>query len=280
MEGSHISPKEKRIANELRRLKKEKLEFIQAFQDETNRYIFYFLFVGCDDSDYKNGYYIGKIILSPDYPEKPGDFMILTPNGRFEINRKLCLSNSGYHSDQWTPTWTITNMLIGLFSIFNGEDIVNGRKQHSLGHLYDSPAVRKIYAKDSIMYNLSHYKNIFINFDQFIDQNGNIIQKLQESEPCDQKDINDKKTLSVQENDDKKTLSVQENDDKKDIDIFENIINNKLEYYDIDTYKNYFTSLRVGELILCIKNIKSMNYENFDMAPFLKIDSLINIDTT
>lgn len=159
---------EKRLRNELKKLQKENLGFAQAIQDEKNQFLFYFLLKGDDDSDYKGGYYIGKIELPKDYPASPGDFYMLTGNGRFEIGHKICLSNSGYHKDSWTPSWDITNMLIGFMSIFNDDT------EHGISHIKDSPEKRRMFAKQSISYNLSTYPNIFKRFDRFVNEDGTI----------------------------------------------------------------------------------------------------------
>lgn len=161
---------EKRLANELKDLKKNKLEFAQAIQDETNKFIFYFLLKGDDDpkSDYRGGYYIGKIMLPSTYPDKAGDFMMLTPNGRFTPDTKICLSNSGYHPESWTPTWTIRSMLIGFLSIFLSD------QEQGIAHIKESSAKRKEYALHSVQFNLNKYNHIFKQFDQFVNDDGTL----------------------------------------------------------------------------------------------------------
>jgi ubiquitin-conjugating enzyme E2 J2 len=32
---------------------------------------------------------------------------MITPNGRFETNRRLCLSISDFHPETWVPTWSV-----------------------------------------------------------------------------------------------------------------------------------------------------------------------------
>ncbi|KAJ4306345.1 hypothetical protein N0V88_001145 [Collariella sp. IMI 366227] len=39
-------------------------------------------------------------LLPPTYP-----FRFLTPSGRFETNREICLSISGHHEETWQPAW-------------------------------------------------------------------------------------------------------------------------------------------------------------------------------
>ncbi len=167
---------EKRLKNELKDLKKNKLEFAQAIQDETNKFIFYFLLAG-DKEDPKNkektghyegGYYIGKIMLPPNYPEKPGDFMMLTPNGRFDVGKKICLTNSGYHTEAWTPIWSIRNMILGFASIFY-VDLDTG-----ISHIKMSKTERRKLAKESIEFNMKNFREIFLQFDQFVNESGKI----------------------------------------------------------------------------------------------------------
>jgi ubiquitin-conjugating enzyme E2 J2 len=159
---------ERRINNEIKELYKKKIENIQVLPDENDKLIFYFLFKGKDKTDYEGGYYIGKIILPSDYPMNPGDFMILTPNGRFNINNKICLSNTGYHKETWTPMWTIEAVVIGIYSIWLDD------KESGANHIKDSPEIRRKFTKDSISYNMKKYKDIFIRFNQFINEDGTI----------------------------------------------------------------------------------------------------------
>lgn len=49
------------------------------------------------------------------------DIMLMTPNGRFELNKKICLSITGYHDESWQPAWGIRTALVGLGSFFSTE---------------------------------------------------------------------------------------------------------------------------------------------------------------
>jgi ubiquitin-conjugating enzyme E2 J1 len=40
-------------------------------------------------------------LLPLDYPFKPPNIVFLTPNGRFEAGKKICLSISAYHPEEW-----------------------------------------------------------------------------------------------------------------------------------------------------------------------------------
>merc|ERR1719402_1678246 len=45
---------------------------------------------------------------------KPPDIIVLTPNGRFEIGKKICLSISGFHPLAWQPSWSIRTALLAI----------------------------------------------------------------------------------------------------------------------------------------------------------------------
>eukprot|EP00004_Rigifila_ramosa_P009802 TRINITY_DN2152_c0_g1_i1.p2 TRINITY_DN2152_c0_g1~~TRINITY_DN2152_c0_g1_i1.p2 ORF type:complete len:214 (+),score=36.02 TRINITY_DN2152_c0_g1_i1:225-866(+) len=42
--------------------------------------------------------------------------MMLTPNGRFQTNTRLCLSMSDFHPESWNPMWSVASILTGLLS--------------------------------------------------------------------------------------------------------------------------------------------------------------------
>lgn len=107
-----------RLKNEIKNLEKDRESYYQVIQDENNQFEFYFLLRGATDTAYKGGYYIGKIVLPKDYPTSPGEFYMLTPSGRFQTNSKICLTNSSYHKESWSPMWNIKNMVIGFVSVF------------------------------------------------------------------------------------------------------------------------------------------------------------------
>ncbi|CAD7969347.1 unnamed protein product [Amoebophrya sp. A25] len=41
---------------------------------------------------------------------------MITPNGRFEMNTKICTSMSSYHPETWDSGWTVRTVLLGLLS--------------------------------------------------------------------------------------------------------------------------------------------------------------------
>lgn len=47
--------------------------------------------------------FLGRIIFPADYPFKPPNIYFLTPNGRFELGKKICLSITSFHQETWRP---------------------------------------------------------------------------------------------------------------------------------------------------------------------------------
>jgi len=159
----------KRLLGEIKLLKKDPHLYIDVSPDETNLLIWFFLIKGPEFSDFNGGYYIGKILYEPEYPTKPPNFIMLTPNGRFDINQQICLTNSSYHSNEWTALWNIHTTLTGFLSIML-DDI-----EHGISHIFNSTEDRKQYALNSIEYNKLNHKDILKLFTRFLDENGNPI---------------------------------------------------------------------------------------------------------
>ena len=95
-------------------------------------------------SPYEGGLYHGRITLPPTYPLKPPNFRFLTPSGRFEVNREICLSISGFHEETWMPAWGVRTALTALRT-FMAEPGTAGQ----VGGLEAPADVRKRLAKDS-----------------------------------------------------------------------------------------------------------------------------------
>lgn len=50
---------------------------------------------GPEGSPYHGGLYHGKLVFPREFPFKPPSIYMITPNGRFKCNTRLCLSISG-----------------------------------------------------------------------------------------------------------------------------------------------------------------------------------------
>ncbi|CCD68334.1 UBC core domain-containing protein [Caenorhabditis elegans] len=89
-------------------------EMYHAQPMEDNLFEWHFTIRGTLGTDFEGGIYHGRIIFPADYPMKPPNLILLTPNGRFELNKKVCLSISGYHPETWLPSWSIRTALLAL----------------------------------------------------------------------------------------------------------------------------------------------------------------------
>ncbi|EYE96548.1 ubiquitin-conjugating enzyme E2 [Aspergillus ruber CBS 135680] len=67
-------------------------------------------------SPFSTGIYHGRITFPPTYPLRPPSFRFLTPTGRFEVNREICLSISGHHEESWQPAWGVRTALLAIRS--------------------------------------------------------------------------------------------------------------------------------------------------------------------
>ena len=90
--------------------------FIRAAPLESNMLEWRFVLQGPPDSPYEGGMYQGKVKFPDDYPFKPPAIYMLTPNGRFETDRRLCPSISDFHPESWVPTWSVASIINGVLS--------------------------------------------------------------------------------------------------------------------------------------------------------------------
>ncbi len=157
----------KRLIGEIKIIKKDPLQFIDICPDDKDILTWYFLVRPPPDCDYAGGYYIGKLLYSPEYPDKPPDYEMLTPSGRYNINDKICLSNSGFHKNEWSCSWTMHATLNGFLSIMLDDT------EHGIAHIRASKSERVKMARDSIAYNKKHYPHLVGLFSRFLDKEGN-----------------------------------------------------------------------------------------------------------
>ncbi|KAL9934559.1 hypothetical protein V8E36_006334 [Tilletia maclaganii] len=107
----------KRILSEARELAADPSTEYTAQPLESNIFEWHFTLRGPQDTEFEQGLYHGRIILPPEYPFRPPNLMVLTPNGRWELNKKICLSFTGYHEEMWQPAWGVRTALLGMQSL-------------------------------------------------------------------------------------------------------------------------------------------------------------------
>ncbi|XP_077300696.1 uncharacterized protein LOC143921322 [Arctopsyche grandis] len=108
-----------------------------------NLFEWHFTVRGPADTEFAGGLYHGRILLPSQYPMRPPHIILLTPNGRFEVNRKICLSISGHHPETWQPSWSIRTALLAL------QAFLPTPAEGTIGSLDYSPAERRSLARRS-----------------------------------------------------------------------------------------------------------------------------------
>lgn len=122
---------------------KEATEEYSAFPLDDNLFEWHFTVRGAEGTEFENGVYHGRILLPNEYPMKPPNIILLTPNGRFEVNKKICLSISGHHPETWIPSWSIRTALLALIAFMPTPG------KGTIGSLDYTPEERKILARKS-----------------------------------------------------------------------------------------------------------------------------------
>ncbi|XP_075516630.1 ubiquitin-conjugating enzyme E2 32 [Primulina tabacum] len=110
------NPAVKRILQELKELQSNPSDDFMSLPLEENIFEWQFAIRGPRDSEFEGGIYHGRIQLPAEYPFKPPSFMLLTPNGRFETQTKICLSISNHHPEHWQPSWSVRTALVALIA--------------------------------------------------------------------------------------------------------------------------------------------------------------------
>lgn len=139
------SPAVKRLLKEAQELSNPtELYYAQPLED--NIFEWHFTIRGPFDTDFAGGIYHGRILLPAEYPMKPPSIILLTQNGRFKTNEKICLSISGHHPETWLPSWSIRTALLALIGF------MPTMGEGAIGSLDYSSEERKVLAKKSTSY--------------------------------------------------------------------------------------------------------------------------------
>jgi len=136
------SPAVKRLMKEAAELKDATYQY-HAQPLEDNLFEWHFTVRGPPDTEFAEGRYHGRITLPAEYPMKPPSIILLTPNGRFELGKKICLSMSAHHPETWQPSWSLRTVLLALIGF------MPTKGAGAIGALDYSPEERKILATRS-----------------------------------------------------------------------------------------------------------------------------------
>ncbi|KAA3676212.1 ubiquitin-conjugating enzyme E2 J2 [Paragonimus westermani] len=137
-----------RLKQDYMRLTRDPVPFVTAEPLPSNMHEWHFIIRGPSDSPYKGGYYHGKLIFPREYPFRPPSIYMITPNGRFACNTRLCLSISDFHPDTWNPAWSVSSILTGLLSFML-------ENTYTTGSIETSVSTKRLLAESSGEFNLN-----------------------------------------------------------------------------------------------------------------------------
>ena len=139
----------RRLTRELKSIQRNPLTNPRVYTTpiESNILEWHYVVEGSSGTPYEGGYYWGKLIFPKEYPLKPPSVLMLTPNGRFQVNRRLCLSMSDFHPESWNPMWSVSTILTGLISFMV-------ESSPTLGSIETSLVQKHQFAKYSLDFNV------------------------------------------------------------------------------------------------------------------------------
>lgn len=138
-----------RLKQDYMRIMKDPVPYIQAVPLPSNILEWHYIVEGPENSAYEGGIYHGKLMFPREFPFKPPSIYMLTPNGRFKCNTRLCLSISDFHPDTWNPAWSVSTILTGLLSFML-------EKSPTLGSIETSLYTKRQLAAQSGAFNLNN----------------------------------------------------------------------------------------------------------------------------
>jgi ubiquitin-conjugating enzyme E2 J1 len=136
----------KRIMAEVRELSALNAQpgtLFHAAPMETDLFEWHFTVRGPPDTPFDGGLYHGRILLPAEYPLKAPEIILLTPNGRFEVGTRICLSVTSHHNETWQPSWGVRTILTALIGFMPS-------KSEGLGALDYPPEDRRALARKSL----------------------------------------------------------------------------------------------------------------------------------
>ncbi len=96
---------------------------------------------GVEDTPYFGGIYHGKLVFPKSFPFKAPAVYMITPSGRFECNKRICMSRNS----QWNPAISFI-LFLDLLCLMS-EDIVGD------GCIVETDEIRRKLAKESWIFN-------------------------------------------------------------------------------------------------------------------------------
>ncbi|KAN0050930.1 hypothetical protein ACTA71_004231 [Dictyostelium dimigraforme] len=115
-----------RLKREFQEISKNPIENILVTPSPSNILEWHYVILGASNTPYEGGVYYGQLIFKYNYPLSPPSILMTTPSGRFETQKRLCLSISDYHPESWSPSWSTSSILLGLLSFMSDNEVTAG----------------------------------------------------------------------------------------------------------------------------------------------------------
>ncbi|KAL7422813.1 hypothetical protein Q5752_002109 [Cryptotrichosporon argae] len=130
----------KRIMQEAAELSKPDEDDFVAGPLESDIFEWHCTVRGVKGSEYDGGIYHLRIVLPASYPMSAPDIILLTPNGRFELGKKICIDGlTSFHAGSWQPAWGVRTAITGLRSFW----MQGGEAMSAIGAL-DVPRAERV----------------------------------------------------------------------------------------------------------------------------------------
>jgi len=158
-------PSTMRLTKELKQYVADPPPFIpRVHVDEKNMLEWHLLMQGPFGTPFEGGWYVAKIKFPEQYPFKPPDLYMCTPNGRFATGQKLCMSMSSFHPETWNPAWNVAKVALGFLSFLLEDEM-------TAGAIRTSDAEKRSLAAASVEWNKTHggFKRMFPELDGGLD---------------------------------------------------------------------------------------------------------------
>jgi len=194
---------QKRLTKEYKTIQSTPPPYINAKPNDENILEWHYVITGPQNTPFEGGQYHGMLRFPTEYPFKPPSISIITPNGRFACNTRLCLSMSDYHPDTWNPAWSVATILTGLLSFMTGDE-------STTGSINTSPNVKRRLAKDSKAWNIKENQRFIKQFPDLVKENRESIALQQQKEELEQRELSNASGKDL--NEDEKPIDLQNMD--------------------------------------------------------------------
>ncbi|QJX72331.1 ubiquitin-conjugating enzyme E2 [Faustovirus] len=102
-----------------------------------------------EEDEFEGGQYLVRMKAPPNFPFSPPEFYFMTPNGLYDVEKKVCISIGEFHKESYQAT-------LGMLGF--AEQLVSGMTDvkflgHGISILHLTAADRKKFANESVNYN-------------------------------------------------------------------------------------------------------------------------------